>query len=98
MSDRTLSGFTPSLPAVEPPGSGRANGAGPRWWRGSGFSGAPRRLPAAWYTGARAMLREAWRRHRTRRSLAGMSGHLLKDIGISYAEAEAEVNKPFWIA
>ena len=23
-------------------------------------------------------------------------GHMLKDIGVSFAEAEAEANKPFW--
>lgn len=42
-------------------------------------------------------LRAAWRRQRTRRSLAELDAHMLKDIGISFAEAEAEVNKPFWM-
>jgi uncharacterized protein YjiS (DUF1127 family) len=41
-------------------------------------------------------LRAAWRRQRTRRCLAELDAHMLKDIGISYAEAEAEANKPFW--
>lgn len=45
----------------------------------------------------RAMLRTAWRRYRTRQCLVGMSAYLLKDIGVSFAEAEAEANKPFWI-
>ena len=45
----------------------------------------------------RAMLRAAWRRHRTRRCLTELDAYLLKDIGISYAEAEAEANKPFWV-
>jgi uncharacterized protein YjiS (DUF1127 family) len=44
-----------------------------------------------------AMLRSAWRRHRTRGCLADLDAHLLKDIGVSYAEAEAEANKPFWV-
>jgi uncharacterized protein YjiS (DUF1127 family) len=46
----------------------------------------------------RAALHAAWRRHRTRRWLAELDGHALKDIGVSYAEAEAEANKPFWAA
>jgi uncharacterized protein YjiS (DUF1127 family) len=40
---------------------------------------------------------EAWRRHRTRQLLAGFDGHMLKDIGVTFAEAEHEVNKPFWV-
>jgi hypothetical protein len=27
---------------------------------------------------------------------ADLDSHLLKDIGVSFAEAEAEANKPFW--
>jgi uncharacterized protein YjiS (DUF1127 family) len=40
---------------------------------------------------------EAWRRYRTRQLLAGFDAHMLKDIGVSFAEAEHEVNKPFWV-
>ncbi len=47
--------------------------------------------------GLGAMLRAAWRRHRTRRCLTDLDAHALKDIGVSYAEAEAEANKPFWM-
>lgn len=47
--------------------------------------------------GLRSMLQAAWRRHRSRRCLVGMNPYLLKDIGVSFAEAEAEANKPFWI-
>jgi uncharacterized protein YjiS (DUF1127 family) len=43
-----------------------------------------------------AKIREAYKRHRTRTMLAQLDSHLLKDIGISYAEAEHEANKPFW--
>jgi uncharacterized protein YjiS (DUF1127 family) len=39
----------------------------------------------------------AWRLHVTRQRIAGLNAHMLKDIGVSYAEAEAEANKPFWI-
>jgi uncharacterized protein YjiS (DUF1127 family) len=41
-------------------------------------------------------LRAAWRRHRQRQQIAHLDGVLLKDIGVSFAEAEAEANKPFW--
>jgi uncharacterized protein YjiS (DUF1127 family) len=40
---------------------------------------------------------EAWRRHRTRQLLAGFDAHMLKDIGVTFAQAEHEVNKPFWV-
>lgn len=43
-------------------------------------------------------LRAAWRRHRSRHHIAGLDAHMLKDIGVSFAEAEAEANKPFWQA
>ncbi|HET6183048.1 MAG TPA: DUF1127 domain-containing protein [Acetobacteraceae bacterium] len=43
-------------------------------------------------------LRAAWRRYRTRQALAELDGFLLKDIGVTYAEAEHEANKPFWVA
>ena len=41
-----------------------------------------------------ALMAEVWR---TRRILSEMDPRLLKDIGVSYAEAEAEANKPFWV-
>ena len=30
--------------------------------------------------------------------MAELDARMLKDIGVSYAEAEAEANKPFWLA
>ena len=51
---------------------------------------------AAWSAVAGA-LRAAWRRQRSRRAIAGLDTLLLKDIGVSYAEAEAEANKRFWV-
>lgn len=45
---------------------------------------------------ARAGIRAAWQRYRSRQRIADLDGHLLKDIGVSFAEAEAEANKPFW--
>jgi uncharacterized protein YjiS (DUF1127 family) len=41
-------------------------------------------------------VRTVWRRYVTRRRIARLDAHLLKDIGVSYADAEAEANKPFW--
>jgi uncharacterized protein YjiS (DUF1127 family) len=64
---------------------------GSRDFGGTPCPGAPPR------PGLRAMLRSAWHRHRTRRSLAELNAYLLKDIGVTYAEAEAEANKPFWM-
>ncbi len=40
-----------------------------------------------------------WRRRaRERSELAAMNAHDLRDIGISRAEAEFEIRKPFWRA
>lgn len=44
----------------------------------------------------RTRLREMFRRRRSRRAISGLDRHMLKDIGISYAEAEFEANKPAW--
>ena len=41
-------------------------------------------------------IRAAWRRYRSRQRIAQLDPQLLKDIGVTYAEAEAEANKPFW--
>ena len=35
-------------------------------------------------------------RSRQRRHLAMLSDHMLKDIGMTRADVEAEVSKPFW--
>ena len=37
-------------------------------------------------------------RSKGRRELASMSDHMLKDIGVSRAQAWVESNKPFWRA
>ena len=47
---------------------------------------------------SRAQLRAAWRRYRSRQRIADLDAYLLKDIGVSFAEAEAEANRPFWRA
>ena len=48
-----------------------------------------------WVSWWRAV-RVAWRRHRSRRHIGQLDARTLKDIGITFAEAEAEANKPFW--
>lgn len=42
------------------------------------------------------ILKSWYQNWRTRRELAGLSDYLLKDIGITRAEAEQEFSKPFW--
>ncbi|MDQ2805138.1 MAG: DUF1127 domain-containing protein [Pseudomonadota bacterium] len=65
-----------------------------RWaGRGDQFRREPPRRVSLW-----EMARLAWNRHRSRLRLAELDAHILKDIGITYAEAEYEANKPFWSA
>jgi uncharacterized protein YjiS (DUF1127 family) len=54
------------------------------------------RVPVQGHSSLIGMARRLWRRHRSRIELAHMNEHMLKDIGVTYAEAEREVNKPFW--
>jgi len=49
------------------------------------------RQPSLW-----DQLRAAWRRHQSRQRIAGLNSYLLKDIGVTYADAESEANKRFW--
>lgn len=52
----------------------------------------PRGALAGW-----AATAAVWRRNaRTRRQLAGLEDHELRDIGLSRPDAEAEAAKPFW--
>ncbi|NBZ88666.1 DUF1127 domain-containing protein [Stagnihabitans tardus] len=36
--------------------------------------------------------------HRSRRGLAALDDHMLRDIGLTRAEAEAEAERPLWDA
>jgi len=112
MSDRTLTTVVLSLarpwqPATaahavarsivaEPP---RAPWFGVPGMRGDASPGEPPRASPGAQPRADlwATLRAAWRRQRTRRCLVELDARTLKDIGVSYAEAEAEANKPFWV-
>lgn len=44
----------------------------------------------------RALLREWRHRSRSRRELAELDEHLLKDVGITRDQARTEIDKPFW--
>lgn len=46
--------------------------------------------------GVFGQIQQAWQRARTRRLLAEMTAHELRDIGVTPTDAEAEANKPFW--
>ena len=37
-------------------------------------------------------------RRRTRRALARLDAHILRDIGLTDTRAKAECRKPFWVA
>jgi len=47
--------------------------------------------PSLWAT-----LRVAWGRHRSRRRIAQLDPQMLKDIGVSRSEAEAEAARAPW--
>lgn len=62
-----------------------------------GFPATPALRPKLpWRARVGGWMRAAYRRHRSRQLLAQLDGHLLKDIGVSYTEAETEANKHFW--
>ena len=69
-----------------------------------GASFVPRGVPASpalrpklpWHARMGSWMQSAYRRYQSRQLLAQLDGHMLKDIGVTYAEAETEANKPFW--
>jgi len=65
-----------------------------RWTPSERETGRTPRQPAG--RTAAQWLREAWRRHRSRTWLSQLDEHMLRDIGITWSEAEGEINKPFW--
>ncbi len=67
----------------------RISGIGPRWSRL--FRDLARGLAPV------ARVVETWlHRRRTRRHMTRLSDYLLKDIGITRADVDAEAHKPFW--
>jgi uncharacterized protein YjiS (DUF1127 family) len=98
MRDHILTEFAPIRPAPSRPnGPPRGAPAGRRQpWFDLPRSGKVGRISTQWISLWVAM-RTAWRRHRSRRCLLELNADLRKDIGVSYAEAEAEGNKPFWV-
>ena len=55
-----------------------------------------RRAPAAAVQGLLGKIGAAWRRRRSRNLLSELDDYMLKDIGVTRAEARIEANKPFW--
>jgi uncharacterized protein YjiS (DUF1127 family) len=53
------------------------------------------RAPKPW-NGLVATFEQWAERHRQRRALLELSDHMLKDIGVSAADAWQEGQKPFW--
>ena len=51
----------------------------------------PAARPSVWHRAG-----VLWQRHRSRQRIARLDADMLKDIGVSFSEAEAEANKPFW--
>lgn len=63
------------------------------------FSDRLRAAPAALLNAAGYALDalfDGMERYRQRQALRGMPEHLLKDMGLSRADAEREAAKPFW--
>lgn len=71
----------PQATATNPEPQPRADAAGVR-----GRMNALLATPSLWVE-----------RHRTRRALAELDDHLLRDIGVTQAEAQIECAKPFWV-
>jgi len=57
-----------------------------------------RRSPRATGPSIRQRVSAMWQRHRSRQRIRQLDADTLKDIGVSFTEAEAEANKPFWRA
>ena len=55
----------------------------------------PSKLAIGWSL-LRHMVLEWRRRHRSRQTLAGLSAHELRDIGLTIHDQDRECAKPFW--
>ena len=64
-------------------------------WRTGGIVPAGRRVPSTLSKSFDVLL--LWlQRRRERRQLAGLSDHMLKDIGVTRADVDGETCKAFW--
>ena len=59
--------------------------------RASGLTGSGRAWPKA-----RGLVSDWLARRRSRRTLAALDPHMLRDIGLTMQDAQAERAKPFW--
>lgn len=55
-------------------------------------------VPQSWFASAFEQALAWLERARQRRELRQLSDHMLKDIGLTRADVEAEAAKPFWRA
>jgi uncharacterized protein YjiS (DUF1127 family) len=53
-------------------------------------------MPTAWLVRGMDRIDAWWSRARSRRALLGLSDAMLKDVGLSRADAWQEGRKPFW--
>ncbi len=79
------------MPVAETDGAGSLQRAWPLLARS--FGRVLRRAAAACW----GWLRRAAERSSQRRALALLNDRLLRDVGLSRADAEAEARKPFWL-
>jgi uncharacterized protein YjiS (DUF1127 family) len=69
-----------------------------RAFRGGPRDGVLSRPVAQWLRRARDVIQLWQERSRGRRQLLMLDEHVLRDIGMTRLQAEAEANKPFWRA
>jgi uncharacterized protein YjiS (DUF1127 family) len=55
-------------------------------------------VPQGWFAHSFEQVLNWLERARQRRQLQQLSDHMLKDVGLSRADVEAETSKPFWRA
>ncbi|MGH6899263.1 MAG: DUF1127 domain-containing protein [Geminicoccaceae bacterium] len=79
----------PALAAGTSPLHAREFVAAPRWHLAS-------RRAASWLRRGRDAIRLWQERSRGRQQLMMLDEHVLRDIGITRLQAEAEAHKPFW--
>ena len=65
---------------------------------GAGQAVSGLRNVGGWVTRVIDLLLDFQERARQRRHLSGLDDHLLRDIGVSRSDVDAEVTKPFWKA